>query len=154
MFYHLVRLGLVETVGPIVTRALGQGWRVMVRCPDEALAHRLDEALWLPDDSFLPHARATGGAADARQPVLIGPGRAVNGARGLILVAGAEVEPADLPGLDRVWVLFDGADTAATEQARGQWRALTGQGLAAQYWTDETGAWAKKSDRPAAPAAT
>lgn len=150
MFYHLTRSGLAETVGTIVTRALGQGWRVMLRCPDEGLAHRLDEALWLPEEGFLPHARATGGAADARQPVLIGPGRAVNGARGLILVAGAEVEPEDLPGLDRVWVLFDGGDEAAVAHARDQWRTLTGQGLAAQYWTDETGAWAKKSERPAA----
>lgn len=154
MFYHLTRSDLAETVGMIVTRALGQGWRVMLRCPDEALAHRLDQALWLPEDGFLPHARATGGAADARQPVLIGPGPAVNGARGLMLVAGAAVEPEDLPGLERIWVLFDGADQPALDHARDQWRALTAQGLAAQYWTDEGGTWAKKTERAASPPAS
>lgn len=154
MFYHLTRSDLAETVGMIVARALGQGWRVMLRCPDEALAHRLDEALWLPDDGFLPHARATGAASDARQPVLIGPGPAVNGARGLMLVAGAAVETSDLPGLDRVWVLFDGGDEGAVARARDQWRALTAQGLAAQYWTDEGGNWAKKTERAAGPAAS
>ncbi len=149
MFYHLIHAGLTDTAQMLLARATGQGWRVMIRCPDPGLAHRLDEMLWLPEDSFLPHGRATGGPEDCRQPVLIGPGAAVNGARGLMLVAGAEFTPADLPGLDRLWILFDGGDAEAVNRARAQWSLATGMGLAAQYWSDEAGAWVKKSERPA-----
>ena len=150
VFYHLIQGGLTETVGTILGRAAGQGWRVMIRCPEPALAEALDQALWLPEDSFLPHAQATGGPADPAQPVLISPGAAVNGARGLMLVAGAETAPEEWPALERIWVLFDGSDEAAVAQARRQWTQLTGAGLAAQYWSDESGAWVKKTERPAA----
>lgn len=150
LFYHLIRSGVTETLTTVLTRAVGQGWRVMVRCSDPALAETVDQALWQPEDSFLAHAQATGGAADARQPVLIGPGAAVNGARGLVLIGGAEIAPEDLPGLERVWILFDGGDEAAVAHARGQWTWTAGQGLAAQYWSDESGSWAKKTERAAA----
>ncbi len=149
LFYHLVRRGLVETVQMLASRAAGQGWRVMIRCPDAGLAERLDRALWHPEDSFLPHGQAGGGDADARQPVLIGPGAAANAARALMLVSGAELAEADLPGLERVWVLFDGADESAVAYARSQWTQLTGLGLAAEYWSDESGGWRKKTERPA-----
>lgn len=150
VFYHLIQGGLTETVATILGRAVGQGWRVMIRCPDPGVAERLDQALWLPDDSFLPHAQATGGPNDPAQPVLIGPGAAVNGARGLLLVAGAETGPEDWPPLERLWVLFDGNDPDALAKARLQWTQATSAGLAAQYWTDESGAWVKKTERPAA----
>ena len=32
VFYHLTRRGLDETVEGLLIRAVGQGWRVMVRC--------------------------------------------------------------------------------------------------------------------------
>ena len=63
MFYHLMRGGLTDTVAMILGRATGQGWRVMIRCPDPGLAQRLDEMLWLPQDSFLPHGLAAGSAS-------------------------------------------------------------------------------------------
>jgi DNA polymerase-3 subunit chi len=152
LFYHLIRGGLTDTVAMILTRAVGQGWRVMIRCPDAALAGQIDAALWHPDDSFLPHGLASGSAADALQPVLIGPGRMTNAAQGLMLVAGADIAATDdLTPLARIWILFDGADDAAVAQARRQWTDLTARGLAAQYWSDESGAWIKKTERPAVP---
>ena len=39
MFYHLTRSGVDETLGALLARALGQGWRVMIRGTEaEALA--------------------------------------------------------------------------------------------------------------------
>ena len=149
MFYHLIRGGLTDTVTMILGRAVGQGWRVMIRCPDPGLAQRIDDLLWLPEDSFVPHGQA-GGSNDASQPVLIGPGPAVNAPQGLMLLAGADVLPGDPAGMERIWVLFDGADEGAVAFARDQWTALTGKGLAAQYWSDEGGSWAKKTERAAA----
>ena len=117
VFYHLTRAGLDDTVTTTVTRAMGQGWRVMLRCPDRGLLEHLDDKLWLgPEDGFLAHG-IEGGPADADQPVLLGSGPIVNAARGLILLAGAKVDRSELDGLDRVWLMFDGADDAAVQHA-------------------------------------
>jgi DNA polymerase-3 subunit chi len=149
MFYHLTRSGLDETVVTILNRALGQGWPIMIRSPNKGLLNHLDAKLWAePEDSFLPHG-VEGGPSDADQPVLLGSGTITNRARGVLLLGGATVDPAELPGLDRVWLLFDSADEVAVQAARGQWTRMTGWGLAAQYWSDETGPWVKKMEKPA-----
>ena len=41
--------------------------------------------------------------------------------------------PAEITAMERVWVLFDGNDTARLQAARAQWKAMTGAGHAAQY---------------------
>ncbi len=153
VFYHLLRAGLDETVMTTVTRAQGAGWRVMIRAPDAALLQHLDAKLWLgPEEGFLAHGLA-GGAQDADQPVLLGQGPITNGAQGLMLLAGAEAARDEMAALQRIWVLFDGADPEAVAKARQSWAQMTGWGLAAQYWSDESGVWVKKSDRAAAPPA-
>jgi DNA polymerase III subunit chi len=149
MFYHLMRAGLDDTVTMIVTRAMGQGWRVMLRGTDLGLLGRLDDKLWLgPEDSFLPHG-LEGGPQDANQPVLLGLGPIANAAQGLVLLAGAEVQRDEVATLERVWLLFDGADEAAVQAAREQWTRLTGWGMAAQYWSDDSGSWVKKVEKAA-----
>jgi DNA polymerase-3 subunit chi len=150
VFYHLIHAGLEDTLRMILTRAVAQGWRVFLRGVDAKALERLDERLWLgPEDGFLPHGLA-GGPHDALQPVLLGTGAIGNGAQGLVLVEGAEVSVEEARPLERVWVLFDGADAAQVQFARGLWTRLTGAGMAAQYWSDEGGAWVKKTERSAA----
>lgn len=147
MFYHLTRSGLDETVSTILTRALGQGWRLMIRSPDTALLEHLDAKLWLgSEDAFLPHGME-GGPHDADQPVLLGAGAIANRARGIFLLGGATVDRAELAGLDRVWLLFDDQDPSAVQSAREQWTRMTAWGLAAQYWKDDTGSWVKKMEK-------
>jgi DNA polymerase-3 subunit chi len=48
--------------------------------------------------------------------------------------------------MERVCILFDGNDDAAVQVARGQWKALTGAGCAAQYWSEAGGRWEKKAE--------
>jgi DNA polymerase III subunit chi len=147
LFYHLMQSTVEDTVATLLTRALGQGWRVMLRGTDARRLDRLDARLWTdPPDGFLPHGMA-GGAHDADQPVLIGTGAAVNGARALMLVDGAVASLEEAGALQRVWLLFEGADTAAVEPARGEWRRLTGAGVPAQYWSDEGGRWVMKTEK-------
>lgn len=150
LFYHLTRSGSDELIGgTLLPRALSLGWRVMLRGTDARRLDWWDERLWLvPDDGFLPHGRDTAPQA-ARQPVLIGQGPAVNGAKGVILIDGAETDAAEIAAMERVWVVFEGADAAAVEQARGQWRRLAAEGAAMEYWSDESGRWQKKTERPA-----
>lgn len=150
MFYHLMQSTAADTLAVNASRALQQGWRVMVRGTDPAALERLDTDLWIKpgDDGFLPHGLA-GGAHDALQPVLIGSGDAVNGAKVLGLIDGAGATEAEIATMERVWVLFDGTDADRLQAARLQWKAMTAAGHAAQYWSEEGGRWEKKAESPA-----
>lgn len=152
MFYHLTRSPPEATLAQLLPRALAQGWRVMVRGNDVQALDRLDGQLWLAggEESFLPHGRE-GGPKDADQPVLLGQGALVNGARVLALVDGAGADDAEIATMERVWVLFDGADEARKAAARQQWKAMTEAGHAAQYWSEDGGKWEKKAESPPPP---
>jgi DNA polymerase-3 subunit chi len=150
MFFHLMQSAPADTLAINAPRALGQGWRVMVRGTDLAALERLDGQLWLKggDDSFLPHG-LEGGPHDADQPVLLGLGAPSNGAKVLALVDGAVANDAEIAAMERVWVLFDGNDPDRLQAARGQWKAMTSAGHAAQYWSEESGRWEKKAESAA-----
>ena len=146
-FYHLTERPLEATLPVLLGKALGAGWRVTVRGTTDAMLERLDQHLW-QGDGFLPHGVA-GGEHDGEQPVLLTTGVAANGAHCVMSVEGAEVSTEEITALARVCILFDGADPAAVEHARGQWRAVTEAGLAAQYWAEEDGRWVKKAEAEA-----
>ena len=150
MFYHLTRAGLDDTVAMIVTRATGQGWRVMLRGKDPACW-----AIWTTSCGWVPRTAfcRTGWKAVRMTPIsrcCWGRVRSPTPRGGWCLLSGAEVQPDEVAGLERVWLLFDGADEAAVQAARGQWTRLTGWGMAAQYWADDSGAWVKKVEKAAA----
>jgi DNA polymerase III subunit chi len=149
-FYHLTRSPLDLALPQLLGRALQAGWRVAVRGRDPARMDWLDRQLWLgPSKGFLPHGLA-GGAHDAAQPVLLTTAlTAANDPACLMSVDGAEVDPAEVQRLARVCVIFDGNDPAALHRARGQWKALTEAGCAAQYWSEESGRWEMKAERSA-----
>jgi DNA polymerase III subunit chi len=150
LFYHLTRSTQEDLIRTILTRALAQGWPVMVRGTDDAALARLDTRLWtIPEDSFLPHGMA-GGPHDAVQPVLLGQGAAVNAAQGVILIDGADATPDEAKALSRLWVVFDGADDGAVTQARRLWRALTEGGVDAEYWSEDSGKWVKTAEKKVA----
>ncbi|MCZ0811067.1 MAG: DNA polymerase III subunit chi [Pseudomonadota bacterium] len=146
-FYHLTRRPLEATLPMLLTKAQQVGWRVAVRGRDDARMEWLDEKLWLvPEDGFLAHGLA-GRAHEAEQPVLLTTQRAMpNGAVCLMAVDGAEVAPEEVQALERVCILFDGNDTAALDAARGQWKALTGAGCKAQYWSEDSGRWEMRAE--------
>lgn len=147
LFYHLTQGPLERTLPMLLEKSLERGWRVLVRGGDPARLGRLDQLLWKGEDSFLPHGLA-GGDHDADQPVLLAGEEALpatNGAVCLICIDGAAVSADDVAALERVCILFDGRDADATAQARQQWKALTGAGCVAQYWSEETGRWQMKT---------
>ena len=152
-FYHLTRGPLEATLPMLLAKSRAAGWRVAVRGSDAGRIAWLDEKLWLLGDAdFLPHGVA-GGDFDADQPVLLTTAREVpNGAACLMAIDGAEVAPEEVAALERVCILFDGNDEASVLRARAQWKALTGAGCAAAYWSEESGKWEKKAEN--GPAAT
>jgi DNA polymerase III subunit chi len=145
-FYHLTRSPVETALPALIEKALGAGWRIAVRASDPARVEWLDQRLWLgPDDGFLPHGVA-GGPHDDLQPVVLTVGALPRGCACLMAIDGAEVAADEARGAERACILFDGNDPAAVEAARGQWKALTGAGLAAQYWSEESGRWQKKAE--------
>ncbi len=145
-FYHLTDSPLEVTLPMLIGKARGAGWRVLVRGRDAALLKRLDDVLWQgPEDGFVPHGMA-GGPHDADQPVLLGDGQS-DGFACVMSVDGADVSPDEVSALERVCILFDGHDGDALQQARGQWKALTDAGCAAQYWAQEGGRWVMKAEK-------
>ncbi len=147
MFYHLTQKPLEVTLPLLVDKALRAGLRVAVRGTDRARLEWLDDRLWLlGDESFLPHGLA-GGPHDADQPVLLTTEATLpNAARYLVSVDGAGIEANEVAALDRACILFDGNNPAALERARAQWRALTGAGVKAQYWSEDSGRWQMKAE--------
>ena len=144
-FYHLTETPLDDTLPMLVGKAGQAGWRVLVRGP-APLIERLDRTLWLgAEDAFLAHGLA-GGPHDADQPVLLGEEVAAEGFGCVMSVGGAEITPAEVGLSERACILFDGADEAALNHARGQWKALTDAGCAAQYWAQDGGRWVKKAE--------
>jgi len=147
-FYHLTEQPLEATLPVLIAKARAAGWAVEVRGTDARMMDRLDDQLWSgPDDMFVPHGRA-GGPHDALQPVLLCTvdEAAANAPACIMAVGGAGITPAECAMLERACILFDGQDPEAVQQARDQWRDLTGAGVAAQYWAQEGGRWTKKAE--------
>lgn len=146
-FYHLTRRPLEAVLPALLDKSLARGWRILVRGVDPRRLAALDEALWTyADDAFLPHGLA-GGAWDAAQPILLTADSDLpEGRTCLLSVEGADVTAEEVAALERVSILFDGGDGAALEKARAQWRTLVKAGVAAQYWSEESGRWEKKAE--------
>ncbi|MCE8007812.1 DNA polymerase III subunit chi [Aestuariivita sp.] len=146
-FYHLTRKPLEATLPTLLEKARDAGWSVAVRGRDRDRMAWLDERLWLgPEDGFLPHGLA-GGSHDALQPVLLTTQtEAANSPTCVMCIDGADVTAEDVQKCKRVCILFDGNDERAVRTARGQWKALTGAGCSAQYWSEESGRWEKKAE--------
>ncbi len=131
----------------LLGKALGAGWKVAVRGTDPGRLEWLDQKLWMGrEEDFLPHGIA-GGAHDALQPVLLTCGPvAANEPACVMTVDGADISAEEVNALERVCILFDGYDQEAVQNARVQWKALTGAGCSAQYWSEESGRWEKKAE--------
>lgn len=144
LFYHLTRSPAEQLVPVLLGKALAAGWRCELRAAEAQRLERLDQHLW-QGEGFLPHGMA-GGPHDARQPVLltVAGQQAANDPACLMALDGVAVTPDEMARLDRACIIFDGGDDSATARARDQWRELTGAGIEAQYWSEESGRWERK----------
>ncbi|MFN4098640.1 MAG: DNA polymerase III subunit chi [Pararhodobacter sp.] len=150
-FYHLTRDPVEALLPVLIGKANEIGLNVALRGVAEDRMALLDRLLWL-GDGFLPHGMA-GGPHDADQPCLLVwepvPAAELPNRPGcLVTLEGAEVTPDEAQALDRLCVVFDGMDEGAVARAREQWRALTGAGVAAEYWSRESGRWECKAKHP------
>ena len=147
-FYHLTRQPVEAALPILLERARGAGWNVVVRGTRTERMAWLDERLWLGEaEGFLPHGLA-GGPHDEAQPILLATGSELpaNNAECLMCIDGAAADADEVKAHERVCILFDGNDTGAVQTARDQWRALTGAGCIAKYWSEEGGRWEMKAE--------
>ncbi len=146
LFYHLTATPLEAALPELLERSLARGWRVVLRCGSQAGLAAIDAMLWTyREDAFLPHGTAGMGHA-ALQPIYLTLGEEnPAAAQVLMLVDGARATPAEMAGLERTCLLFDGNDPAAVETARADWRAVTAAALPAKYWAREMGRWVQKA---------
>ncbi len=142
-FYHLERSSLYQVLPTLLEKTLERGWRALIKSSHAHRLDELDERLWTFDEeSFLPHGRADQPHAD-RQPVLLSEsGENLNGAQALFIVDDAELGATE--GIERCFIIFDGRDERALQQARARWKTLKTDGANLAYWrqTDE-GRWEK-----------
>ena len=146
LFYHLERARAEDVLPQLVQRSLERGWRAVVQSVSDERVEALSRLLWTwSDDEFLAHGTVADGHADM-QPVWLTPGNdAPNAATVRILVDGAEHDSLD--GLQRLVIMFDGADESAVHAARQKWKQVAAMaGVTATYWQqDERGRWVKKA---------
>jgi DNA polymerase-3 subunit chi len=146
LFYHLQGQKLEGVLTPLLEKSVERGWKVIVQGGVEERLDALDAHLWTyRDDGFLPHGTWREPEA-AMQPVLLTASDGnPNGASVRFLIDGAPI-PAELGEYQRIVLLFDGEDEAATAAARSHWSEAKAKGLAATYWQpDETGRWQQKT---------
>lgn len=149
-FYHLTALPLERALPPMLERTLERNQRAVIRGVDLDRLAALDRHLWTySDESFLPHGM-DGDPEPARQPIWLTVSAEVpNRASTLFLVDGATASPEEMAAMQVTAILFDGNDENAIEAARGQWRMVTGEGLAAVYWAQADGRWVKRHEAAA-----
>jgi len=148
LFYHLERQPLERILPSLLNKTLQRGWRALVRSSMPQRLRPLSEAIWKwRDESFIPHG--LDGEAHARmQPAwLTTEDENPNGAKVLFCIDGTAPRDAELAEMERVIVMFSGADPAAVEAARDLWRKLSGRsGLEMTYWRQNgRGQWEKKA---------
>lgn len=148
-FYHLTRRQLQTSLPELLSKALRQGWSIEVRTPNAEKAAWIDDMLWIhPEHDFLAHGIATGQGLDADHPILISNGPALGAPRDCVIcVEGAEVSESDIANSARTCIMFDGTSDPATQVARTQWKSLVDAGVAAKYFSEETGNWTLKFEK-------
>jgi DNA polymerase-3 subunit chi len=141
-FYQLGNTAPEQVIAAIADKLLADEARLLIVAEDEALLARLDRLLWdQGPTSFLPHG-LSGGADDARQPILLSTSTdAPNLARNL-LIADGEWREAAL-SYDRAFYLFD---AATLDGARLAWKLLAGRdGVERRYWKHDGGKWQQQA---------
>ena len=123
LFYHLESARLEAVLPDLLEKTRARQWRAWVATGDETARDRVDQLLWTFDDaSFLPHA-CDGDPSD--HPVWISCESGGRDQRDILfLVEGAPLDLAQMEGLSRCVLIFDGANEQYLQQARESWKQI------------------------------
>jgi DNA polymerase III subunit chi len=140
-FYHLEQQPLDKVLPKLLKATLERGWRAVVQTGSEERAEAISTLLWtFEEEGFLPHGTRADGAGNLQPIWLTADGDSPNGAGVRFFVDGAR--PGEVEGLERAVIMFDGADDAAVQAAREDWKRFRAAGHDISYWRqDEQGRW-------------
>ena len=141
-FYQLAGTPAEQVIAILAEKVLETDGRLLVVADDETFLSRLDRMMWDQGSaSLVPHG-LSGGADDARQPILLSSSPdAPNQARNMLIADGSWREAALT--YDRSFYLFD---DSTLEGARLAWKLLAGRsGVERRYWAQEGGKWVRKA---------
>lgn len=144
-FYHMEKSTLETTLPALLTKALSQQNKILIKTQDSSKAEVLNGYLWTYSaESFLPHGSAKDGNPESQPIFLTDNDENPNNANVLILVDGTQSE--NIENFDLCCQLLNGNDQAQVQKARENWKLYKEQGLDITYWQqDEKGAWNKKA---------
>ncbi|MDH5722598.1 MAG: DNA polymerase III subunit chi [Alphaproteobacteria bacterium] len=144
-FYHLQRQNEHQVLPSLLSKALSNGHKIIVKCANDAEKEKLNEYLWTYNpDSFLPHGSNKDGN-EKMQPIwLTAKDENPNGADVLIISQGAQAENMD--DFTLCCEMLDGQDEDAVKDARTRWKTYKEQGFEVTYWQQsDQGSWEKKA---------
>ena len=143
-FYHLLKTPEAQALPQIAMKAWQANGPVVIKAADDAAVAALNDALWaFRPEAFLPHGSKVDGNA-ARQPVWLTDGDDnPNGAKTLIVAAGAVA--GSVEGYALCCLMLDGNDEAQVADARTLWKTYKDAGYTLSYWQQGENGWEKKA---------
>lgn len=143
-FYHLTGQPLLQALPALVSKAYGNGHRIVLRAPENEIAS-ISEALWtFKAESFLPHGAKKDGKPHLQPIWLTDLAENPNAADVLILTHNIEQD------IDVSFTLccdiFDGRIDEDVMAARTRWKSYKDKGHNVTYWQQTpAGGWEKKA---------
>jgi DNA polymerase-3 subunit chi len=143
-FYHLERTGQDQVLPGLISKALENGHRILVKTSGDKETERLNEHLWVYDpNSFMPHGTKKEGHAEKQPVFLTANDENPNNADVLILTNGTE--SAMHANFKLCCEMLDGRNEDAVSAARARWKKYKDKGFAITYWQQGEKGWEKKS---------
>ncbi len=137
-FTRLTRPDRVEGIAHLLLRRNRMEPAVLVICPDDPTAHRLDQRLWtIHPESFLAHAlHGAPNMTAMEQPILIATEVVRDNDPKVLINAGLEIPP-DLNGFEHIVDFVDAWDKTLVQTARARWRTYKSLGMEPKYLPGE-----------------
>ena len=135
-----------RTVPQLLEKALGAGYKVVVRCPSEDRMKRLSDTLWnYENTAFLAHGMKGEPLPEKQQIYLTTESENPTGAEVMMVVSGADVDDEDTAKYKRLLDIFEASDTQKKE-ARKRWKNYSEEAHnTLAYYAHEEGKWQKKA---------
>lgn len=143
-FYHLTRSHVEDALPPLLSKTLAAEKRGLVCCSKGRFS-QVSTAIWSKlQDSWLPHGISGKDDDPSICPIWLTDSADDNANEAGFLFFLDGTAPDDLPGAERVFILFDGTDDAAVTAARSQWKSFGEKGHELSYWQqDDGGKWSR-----------
>ncbi len=142
-FYHLLTTPLEVALPKLAEMAVAKEMRCVV-VADDAMIDILDKSLWtFSQNSFVPHLKLSECEADhaKEQPILLHNCVTDENNPELCMVTNDRYFE-ELPKVSRIFDIFNGNDSGATEKARERWSAYKARNIHLTYVKQQdNGAW-------------